>query len=786
MIVAHQADDVAEEVAAGIDVDDVPAADAEPTLPSPTPTTQPPPPPQELPSISQIAQALEITKLKQRVRKLERKNKVKVSGLRRLKKVGTTQRVESSTDTVMDDQEDDVESKPAKLKKVVEVVTTAKLMTKVVTAAATITAATTPIIAATITAAPSAARRRKGVVIRDPKETATPSTIIHFDPKSKDKGKEIMDDVIEHVQRREKEDNAVLRYQALKRKPQIEAQARKNMMIYMRNMAGFKMDYFKGMSYDDIRPIFEKYFNSNVAFLEKTKEQLEEEESRVLKRTSESLEEKATKKQKLDEEVEELKKHPQIVPNDDDDVYSEATPLALKIPVPKNYSDDFLLTILRAMFEKPDVQAQIWKNQRDDLAGREKISIDKVHFRSDAEQSSLPIAAKATNLNSIVELVMQACFLNNQEIAPPPSRNTQSLVDELSSVLLIQLVSVLANGINIDYASIFWEDIVNKLNKRHREKVVPYTRFLSLLMMHKMKESYGDDHMLAICNAADPVVFKVPKTSFNAQRVPQGTKLGAKSRHKKHSTSLIQPSMSNTEATKGGSSKATTVSKNGHLKRKKESSSAIDSNPSQTSASTPMVAEMHKEDQQATGGPTSLGVTSEARANPHLSSGCDASADSVVEVNPGLSAPNDYIPQQQVKMEILLEPASNKLLVGLGDGVAASFQQSRIHHHMLMHKLQRHTKHQESIIKNQESSNTKTKTFANSDIQDLPSRYQVYQGRLLASFQDDAKYEHGGQDTRSQGGKRRSRQKDKDLKISDEKTKSKDNNKRLKIKDHKA
>nr|GFD13112.1 hypothetical protein [Tanacetum cinerariifolium] len=47
----------------------------------------------------------------------------------------------------------------------------------------------------------------------------------------------------------------------------------------------------------------------NVAFLKKTKEQLEEEESRALKRTSESLEEKAAKKQKLDEEVEELKKH---------------------------------------------------------------------------------------------------------------------------------------------------------------------------------------------------------------------------------------------------------------------------------------------------------------------------------------------------------------------------------------------------------------------------------------------------------------------------------------------
>ncbi|GKA71107.1 hypothetical protein Tco_0777246 [Tanacetum coccineum] len=49
-------------------------------------------------------------------------------------------------------------------------------------------------------------------------------------------------------------------------------------------------------------------------------------------------------------------------------------------------------------------------------------------------------------------------------------------------------------------------------------------------------------------------------------------------------------------------------------------------------------------------------------------------------------------------------------------------------------------KHQDSIIK--KAQELKTKTSANSDIQDLPLRYQVYQGRLLASFQDDAKYEH--------------------------------------------
>nr|GEY38896.1 hypothetical protein [Tanacetum cinerariifolium] len=304
------------------------------------------------------------------------------------------------------------------------VVTTAKLMTQVVTAV------TTPISAAIITAAPTAARRRKWVVIRDPKETDTPSTIIHSEPKFKDKGKGIMVEEpkplkkqaqIEQDEAYGKQDNAVLRYQALKRKPQTEAQARKNMKVYLKNMAGFKMDYFNGMSYDDICPIFEKYFNSNVAFLEKSKEELEEEEGRVLKRKTESSKEKATKKQKYDEEVEELKKHLQIVPNDDDDdVYTEATPLALKVPIldyeifsennkpyykiiradgsqqlflsflsllrnfdredlymlwqivqerfasstPKNFSNDILLTTLTYMFEKPDVEAQVWKNQR--------------------------------------------------------------------------------------------------------------------------------------------------------------------------------------------------------------------------------------------------------------------------------------------------------------------------------------------------------------------------------------------------------------------------------------
>nr|GEV31345.1 hypothetical protein [Tanacetum cinerariifolium] len=465
MIVAQQVDDVADEGATGVDVDDVPAA-AEPSIPSPTPTTQPPPPSQELPSTSQGQEVGEDWQ-------------VESVWIKEIEKGWNYSSIESSAYTVMDDQEDaskqgeiianidadedvtlqdvaaaeieenadDDELEPAELKEVVEVVTTAKLITEVVIAAsATIIAAATLITAATITAAPSAARRRKGVVIRDPEKTTTQSIIIHSKPKSKDKGKGILVEESKPLKKQAQieQDKAYAReYQALKMKPQTEAQARKSMMIYLRNMAGFKMDYFKGMSYDDIRPIFKKYFNSNVAFLEKTKEQLEEEESRALKRASESQAEKAAKKQKLDEEVEELKKHLQIISNDGDDVYTEATPLARKVIVvgyeiytennkpyfkiiradgshwlflsflsllrnfdredlevlwqlvkerfasskPKNFSDDFLLTTLTYMFEKPDVQAQVWKNQRNNLAGREKISTNKVYFRSDAKQS---------------------------------------------------------------------------------------------------------------------------------------------------------------------------------------------------------------------------------------------------------------------------------------------------------------------------------------------------------------------------------------------------------------
>nr|GEW71070.1 hypothetical protein [Tanacetum cinerariifolium] len=367
--------------------DDVNAAVEEPSIPSPTPLTLPPQPSQDIPSTSQdkIAQALEITKLKSRVKKLGRRNKA--FKLKRLKKERMIANIDADADVVLEEDKDvaadivkdvedsahnqrrkaesqakiykidlehakkvlsmqEEESEPIKLQEVLDVVTTAKIIIEVVTAISiTIIAADVLVLTAitaaapTLTAAPS--RRRKGVVIRDPKESTTTSTIIHSEAKSKDKG--------------------------------------------------------KGILVEEPKPL-----------------------KKALKRLNESQEDKEAKKQKLDEEVEELKRHLQIVPNEEDDVYTEATPLARKVLVvdyeiynednlpyykikradgshqlylsflslhrnfdrkdlealwrlvkerfattkPKTFFDDFLLITLEAMFEKPDIHAQIWKNQR--------------------------------------------------------------------------------------------------------------------------------------------------------------------------------------------------------------------------------------------------------------------------------------------------------------------------------------------------------------------------------------------------------------------------------------
>nr|GEV43649.1 hypothetical protein [Tanacetum cinerariifolium] len=246
----------------------------------------------------------------------------------------------------------------------------------------------TPITTAAQVQKAIAPRRRIGVFIQDPEETAAASVIVHTELEAELNANINWDDVMEQVKRREKQDNTVMRYQALKRKPVTKAHAWKNMMIYLKNMAGFKMDFFKG------------------------EKEIKEEGS---KRKGENLKKETAKRQRIEEGAEELKRHLHIVANDDDGVFTKATPLASKVHVidyknhhennkpyykiiradethklflsfitalknfdredletlwmlvkerfestkANNFSNDFLLSTLKIMFEKPNVEANI-------------------------------------------------------------------------------------------------------------------------------------------------------------------------------------------------------------------------------------------------------------------------------------------------------------------------------------------------------------------------------------------------------------------------------------------
>nr|GEZ30352.1 hypothetical protein [Tanacetum cinerariifolium] len=289
-----------------------------------------------------VAQALEITKLKRRVKQLERGNKVKVLKLRMLKKVGTSQRIKSSddnemedasnqgrmTDVLMVDKDDKKKTKKAigvgddqvkgrqadiykidmdhaskvlsmqedkpEVQEVVDVVTTTKLIIEVVSAA-------TP-----IRVVAASTKRRKGVVIRDPEEEST--IIIPNDTKSKDKGKGII--VEEPKPMKKKQQVEMDKEYARKLHEKLNKDINWDVSIDHVNQKAKEDPYvqrYQGMYYDDIRLIFEAKFNLNIEFLLKSKEQIEEEENRAIQSINKPPTQKAAKRRKLNKEVEDLK-----------------------------------------------------------------------------------------------------------------------------------------------------------------------------------------------------------------------------------------------------------------------------------------------------------------------------------------------------------------------------------------------------------------------------------------------------------------------------------------------
>nr|GEW29834.1 hypothetical protein [Tanacetum cinerariifolium] len=398
------------------------------------------------------AQQLEIVKLKARVKKLERLNKVKSSKLRRLKKVGTSQRIESldevenvfnqgriSVDMDQDegielvfDQVKDAEIEGRQADKQAEIYNIdldhfSKVLsmqednTEVAAPSAPIPAAKPKTLKIAAALAVST-RRRKGVVIRDPEEelyTDTPAET----PTVKDKGKGILiedpklmkkkDQVemdaeyakklqeelnkeheeaykkidwnagFDHIQT--KETQYIKRYHGFKKKPQSESEARKNMISYLKNTEGYKMEFFKGKTYDQILLIFQARFDANLKFLFKKREEMEKEDEEIIKSINETPAQKAAKRRKLNYQVLVIDNKPRykiIRADDTHQFYISFTTLLknfdredletlwkivkdrLSTKKPTNFSDECLLLTFKTMFGELDEQHAIWRNQK--------------------------------------------------------------------------------------------------------------------------------------------------------------------------------------------------------------------------------------------------------------------------------------------------------------------------------------------------------------------------------------------------------------------------------------
>nr|GFB80645.1 hypothetical protein [Tanacetum cinerariifolium] len=171
----------------------------------------------------------------------------------------------------------------------------------------------------------NAPRRRKGVVIRDPEETATPSVIVHSEPKSKDKRKGILVEEPKPL----KKQAQIEQDEAYARELEVELNANINWNEVIEQATPLALrvhvvdyqihtehnkPYYKIIRADGTHQLFLCFISLLRNF-----------------------------------DIEDLEMLWQIV----QERFSSSKP--------KNFSDDFLLNILKTMFEKPNVEAQVWK-----------------------------------------------------------------------------------------------------------------------------------------------------------------------------------------------------------------------------------------------------------------------------------------------------------------------------------------------------------------------------------------------------------------------------------------
>nr|GEY56097.1 hypothetical protein [Tanacetum cinerariifolium] len=195
---------------------------------------------------------------------------------------------------------------------------------------------------------------------------------------------------------KQRQSNSIKRYQDLKKKHVSVAQARKNMMIYLKNMAGYKMEFFKGMTYEEIRPIFEREYNKIQTLFKKDKDVQETKKKKV---ADETLLQESFKKLRA-AEVSGSESTQEIPTNDPKEITEEDVQNMLEIvPVPKfrlklyrvkSSSDTFL-----GAEEDASKQGEIAAIDADEVKERQSDSIKRYQ---DLKKKPVSVAQARNNM----------------------------------------------------------------------------------------------------------------------------------------------------------------------------------------------------------------------------------------------------------------------------------------------------------------------------------------------------------------------------------------------------
>nr|GFA52248.1 hypothetical protein [Tanacetum cinerariifolium] len=341
---------------------------------------------------TKTVQAQEISSLKRRVKRLEKKRRLRTHGLKRLYNIVISARVESSVDEQRLGEEDsskqgknianiDADAEITLVNETTEdqgryddqemsdtdVLNDEEVVVEDINAASIATAITAPTANMKkkdqISFDEQEARRLQAKIDEQDKLTEEKSQLIEDENLAWDNVQAMMDADYELAARLQEEEQGELtikensrlflelmdkrkkhfvkpKTEEQRRKLPTKAQKRNQMCVYLKNMAEFTHNQLKTKNFDEVQKAFNKtmsWINSFVPMdseVVKDKAVLTQENSS--KRAGDKLYQERSKKQKIedDKESEELKRCLEIIPDDGDDVTIDATPISIMTPDP--------------------------------------------------------------------------------------------------------------------------------------------------------------------------------------------------------------------------------------------------------------------------------------------------------------------------------------------------------------------------------------------------------------------------------------------------------------------